>query len=55
MITDARELVPNRTIETDVCIVGAGAVGITLALGFADQPLQVCLIEAGGMKQRRRT
>jgi choline dehydrogenase-like flavoprotein len=32
----------------DVCIVGAGAAGITLALRLADAKLRVCVIEAGG-------
>ncbi|AZQ65922.1 GMC family oxidoreductase [Silicimonas algicola] len=32
----------------DVCIVGAGAAGITLALSLSDKALRVALCEAGG-------
>jgi ribulose 1,5-bisphosphate synthetase/thiazole synthase len=31
MIIDGRDVEPNSQIECDVCIVGAGAAGITLA------------------------
>lgn len=33
----------------DVCIVGAGAAGITLALELGRAGLQVCVLEAGGL------
>ena len=32
MFRDARKVRKNRRIERDVCIVGAGAAGITIAL-----------------------
>src|SRR4051812_41786127 len=31
MFVDARQIEPDSTIKADVCIVGAGAAGITLA------------------------
>ena len=31
MTVDARSLPNNETIETDVCIIGAGTPGITMA------------------------
>lgn len=34
--------------ETDVCIVGAGIAGVTLAQELARHGLSVCLLEAGG-------
>ncbi|HYD30388.1 MAG TPA: GMC family oxidoreductase [Azospirillaceae bacterium] len=37
------------TLDTDLCIVGAGAAGITLALNLAGAPLQVLMLESGGM------
>jgi choline dehydrogenase-like flavoprotein len=49
MFIDARNLPTNRTIETDVCIVGAGAAGITIARELIGQPYQVCLLESGGL------
>jgi choline dehydrogenase-like flavoprotein len=50
MLIDARSLPDGKTIETDVCIVGAGAAGITLALEFIGQPFRVCLLESGGFE-----
>ena len=35
MIVDARSLPRNTVVDADVCIVGAGAAGITLAREFA--------------------
>lgn len=49
MILDARSLPENTVIQTEVCIVGAGAAGITLAREFAGQPFRVCLLESGGL------
>ena len=34
-------------IETDICIVGAGAAGITLALALESSGASVCLLESG--------
>jgi choline dehydrogenase-like flavoprotein len=45
---DARQLPADQTIETGVCIVGAGAAGITLACALAGGPLDVCMVESGG-------
>jgi choline dehydrogenase-like flavoprotein len=55
MIIDARDIPNNQEITSDVCIVGAGAAGITLALEFKDQPFQVVLVESGGLKMEHRT
>ena len=49
MLIDARTLPEDAVIETEICIVGAGAAGITLAREFIDQPDQVCLLESGGL------
>ena len=48
--TDARSLADGTRVETDVCIVGAGAAGITIARELADAGWRVCLVEAGGVK-----
>jgi choline dehydrogenase-like flavoprotein len=45
---DAREFGGPAEITADVCIVGAGAAGITLARALAGQPLRVALLESGG-------
>ncbi|NJM64425.1 MAG: GMC family oxidoreductase [Acaryochloris sp. RU_4_1] len=49
MIIDLRSLSPDEVLETHVCIIGAGPVGITLAREFANQDFQVCLLESGGL------
>jgi choline dehydrogenase-like flavoprotein len=48
MFRDARTVEEGSLIERDLCVIGAGAVGITLALEFADSPHSVCLLESGG-------
>jgi choline dehydrogenase-like flavoprotein len=50
MFVDARSVPPGTIIETEVCIVGAGAAGITLAREFIDAPFRVALLESGGME-----
>lgn len=50
MIVDARSVPHGTLIETEVCIIGAGAAGITLAREFIDAPFRVALIESGGME-----
>lgn len=49
MLVDALQLPEDTIIEQDICIVGAGAAGITLAREFSNQPYQVCLLESGGL------
>ncbi len=48
MLTDARRLRGGSTLNTDVCIVGAGAAGITAALELTDSELDVIVVESGG-------
>lgn len=50
MLIDARTLPANHTLESDVCIIGAGAAGITLAREFAGQGFRVALFESGGIE-----
>ena len=49
MLIDARTVPRDSVVETDVCIVGAGAAGITLALELIGTPLRVHLLESGGL------
>jgi len=50
MHTDARTLPNGTVLEGDLCIVGAGASGITIAREFANSPLKVLLLEGGGFE-----
>src|SRR3982750_3122775 len=48
MHTDARELENNSVIEGDICIIGAGAAGISMAMEWLNTPYKVILLEGGG-------
>ncbi len=47
-IRDARHLAEGARLETDVCIVGAGAAGLAVALELEGAPFDVTLLESGG-------
>jgi choline dehydrogenase-like flavoprotein len=47
LIEHARDIPRGTAIAADVCIVGAGAAGIPLALSLSGRGLQVVLLEAG--------
>ena len=48
MHIDARTLESGTLIEADLCIVGAGAAGISIALEWASANRDVILLEGGG-------
>ena len=50
MITDSRSIPASAELKCDLCIVGAGAAGITLALQFVESKLRVIVLESGGEK-----
>ncbi len=50
MQVDARTLANGTEIEADVCIVGSGPAGITLARELGDLSLRVCVLESGGIR-----
>ena len=52
---DARRLDPGTTIRADVCVIGAGAAGLTLARELASDGASVALIESGDRMFRHRT
>jgi choline dehydrogenase-like flavoprotein len=52
MLIDARTLPADEVIEADVCIVGAGPAGITLALELIESGARVCLLESGGLERQ---
>lgn len=50
MHTDARKLDQNSTIQGDICIVGTGAAGISMALEWQNSNYKVILLEGGGFE-----
>src|SRR6476661_5761034 len=50
MLLDARQLDPDVQLDADVCIIGGGAAGITLALELDKGPLRIVLLESGGLE-----
>lgn len=50
MHTDARLSDNHSVIEGDICIIGAGAAGISMALEWIDTPYKVILLEGGGFE-----
>lgn len=50
MHIDARNLPNHLLIEGDICIIGAGAAGISMALEWIGTPYKVILLEGGGFE-----
>jgi choline dehydrogenase-like flavoprotein len=55
MLINSRNLPRNEVIETEVCIVGAGPGGITLARELIGQDFRVCLLESGNTEFSEQT
>jgi choline dehydrogenase-like flavoprotein len=54
MYVDARQIEDGSVIEGDICIIGAGAAGISMALEWMDTPYKVILLEGGGFQYEDR-
>src|SRR5688500_7074239 len=50
MFADARSVPRDTTLEADVCVVGGGAAGITLARELSGSPYRVAVLESGGLE-----
>ncbi|MCZ8100871.1 MAG: GMC oxidoreductase, partial [Burkholderiales bacterium] len=48
-IRDLRHADIPDQIDADLCIVGSGPAGMSIALQFEGMPLRVCMIESGGL------
>lgn len=55
MIIDARTLPDGTSVESTVCIAGAGAAGLTLAYYLGRRKIPVCVVEAGDFSFDRAT
>ena len=54
MLSDARELASDQLIDADVCIIGAGPAGISIARELIGNGASVWLLESGGRDLERR-
>ena len=50
MITDSRQFPTNAELQCDLCIVGAGAAGITVALQYLHSTFCVIMVESGSAR-----
>ena len=50
MLIDAETLDPGRNIRADLCLIGAGAAGITIARRLTAQGWNICLLESGSFE-----
>lgn len=50
MLIDGRNISEHQQLETEICIVGGGPAGITIASEFINTKLEIVLIESGGLK-----
>lgn len=49
MRIDLRQAADLESLDADVCVIGAGAAGITVTRRLAERGHRVCLLEAGGL------
>lgn len=50
MIGPAAEVLPDQNLRADVCVIGGGPAGITVAAELAEGPFEVILLESGGLE-----
>jgi choline dehydrogenase-like flavoprotein len=55
MIQDTDDFPDKHELSCDLCIIGAGAAGISMALALADTALDVLVLESGGLKPEKST
>lgn len=54
MLHDARQVSAGETIDADLCIVGGGPAGLTIARELSGGDLRICLLESGGVEYDER-
>jgi choline dehydrogenase-like flavoprotein len=54
-VFDLRYFEDHSPIETDLCIVGTGPAGLSIACEFADAGIRVLLLESGGFEDEAET
>ena len=53
MLIDARDGLTEQPLRGEVCIVGSGAAGITIALELVEHGIDVVVLEGGGLRLER--
>ena len=54
MLINGLKVRPNSEFQYDLCIIGAGAAGITIARSFIGSQTSVCLLESGGFGRSKK-
>jgi choline dehydrogenase-like flavoprotein len=49
MFLDSGQIGADSTIDAQICVVGAGPAGLTIASHFENSPFSVCIVESGGL------
>ena len=55
MIIDLEKIDNTKSLEADICVIGAGVAGQTVAASLKDTKLKIVLLESGGKDFRRDT
>lgn len=55
MIVEASSIAEGACLEADICIIGGGAAGISMALSLSGRGLSVLLLESGRMEHDEAT
>ena len=55
MLTDLQTIAKNTEFQSDICIIGAGVAGQTLAMRLAKSNVKVLLVESGGRDFKAKT
>jgi choline dehydrogenase-like flavoprotein len=50
VLADARAIADGGTVEYDICVIGAGPIGLTLAHEVAADGPHVCVLESGSLE-----
>jgi choline dehydrogenase-like flavoprotein len=52
---DGRQIPDGEEIDCDICLIGSGAAGITIAREFIGQDLKIVILESGGLEYEDST